>query len=359
MTEKALAALIFLVGCAYETDFADCTVRCSAEIDCPNDLTCDAAKFCRSPIATSACVLENGMSCVGLADTCGPNNNEDCCSTGTQIPGGNFFRSFDLASDAMYASMNNPATVSPFTLDRFEVTVGRFRRFLEVDARATQANPPHDNESARPLNGLSAQGGWDPAWNSNLVADTDALLAGLKCDAAQSWTDIPGANEDLPINCVTWFEAFAFCAWDGGFLPTETEWNFAAAGGPEQRAYPWSSPAGSTNIDCSFANYNNTTYCTAPPNGAVDHVGSVALKGTGKYGQADLAGNVFEWVLDGFGPLPGTCIDCANLNATTARVLRGGGWDNQSMDVRTSFRFDRPPSFRHRAVGIRCARAAL
>ena len=356
VTEKVLAAVIFLVGCAYETDFADCTVRCSAEIGCPADLTCDAEKFCRSPIATSTCVLENGpMSCIVLAETCGPNNNEDCCSTGTQIPGGNFFRSFDVASDAMYASMNNPATVSPFALDRFEVTVGRFRQFVEGGARATHANPPNDNASARPLNGLSAQGGWDPGWNANLVADTNTLLAALKCDAAQSWTDSPGANEDLPINCVTWFEAFAFCAWDGGFLPTETEWNFAAVGGDEQRAYPWSSPPSSTTIDCSFANYNNAGYCTEPPNGAVSHVGS-SSKGDSKYRQADLAGNVFEWVLDGFSPLGETCNDCANLSSTSSRVLRGGGWDNQSTDVRTNFRFDRPPTFRHRAVGIRCAR---
>lgn len=359
MTEKVLA-LVFLVGCAYETDFADCTIQCSAEIGCPNDLTCGAEGFCRTAGTAATCAEENGAppSCANLPKTCGPRSDEDCCAAGTQIPGGSFFRGYDVASDATYASMNSPATISPFQLDRFEVTVGRFRKFLEA-GMGTQANTLVDDAAARSLNGMIAQGGWDPSWNASLAANANALRAALKCDDAQAWTDTPGTNENLPINCVTWFEAFAFCAWDGGFLPTETEWNFAAAGGSEQRAYPWSSPAGTTAIDCSYANYNNaSTYCIEPPDGAVAQVGSAALKGAGKYGQADLAGNVFEWALDGFGPLDGSCSDCANLNETS-RVLRGGGWDNQAADVRTNYRLARPPTLRHRAVGIRCAKAAL
>ncbi|WP_438023210.1 formylglycine-generating enzyme family protein [Sorangium sp. So ce233] len=48
-----------------------------------------------------------------------------------------------------------------------------------------------------------------------------------------------GENEARPIRCVSWSVAFAFCAWDGGRLPTEAEWNHASAGGSEQREYPW------------------------------------------------------------------------------------------------------------------------
>ena len=58
-----------------------------------------------------------------------------------------------------------------------------------------------------------------------------------------TWTDAPGDNEQLPMNCVGFYEAFAFCLWDGGRLPTEAEWESVAAGGEENRLYPWGSTA--------------------------------------------------------------------------------------------------------------------
>src|SRR5256885_1964087 len=81
----------------------------------------------------------------------------------------------------------------------------------------------------------------------------------------------PSANATLPVNCVSWFEAFAFCAWDGGYLPTEAEWNYAAAGGGDQRAYPWSVPSGTLLIDVAHANYNpGTSTCVNGTSGMLD-----------------------------------------------------------------------------------------
>jgi formylglycine-generating enzyme required for sulfatase activity len=183
----------------------------------------------------------------------------------------------------------------------------------------------------------------------------------VKCNSTQqTWTDTAGANENLPINCITWYEAMAFCIWDGGYLPTEAEWNFAATGGSEQRAYPWSVPAGSTTLDCSYANYKINspagTYCVNATTGGANRVGSESPKGDGKWGQSDLAGNVFEWTLDWYAsPYSTPCTDCANLSPGTDRVTRGASWNIISY-VRASYRAYAPPAGRFFDNGARCAR---
>jgi|SRR5580704_4705762 sulfatase modifying factor 1 len=84
----------------------------------------------------------------------------------------------------------------------------------------------------------SYEPGWGPSDDAN-VSPTDAHLS--SCSPAATWTPSPSGSENLPINCVDWAEAYAFCIWDGGFLPSDAEWEYAAAGGSEQREYPWGS----------------------------------------------------------------------------------------------------------------------
>jgi formylglycine-generating enzyme len=295
------------------------------------------------------------MSCMGLAATCGAGANASCCESGMTVPGGPFHRSYDGAG---HNDMGFPATVSPFMLDKYEVTVGRFRAFVNAGL-GTQASLSMAGAGAHPK---LAGSGWDSAWNTNLVANTAALVAAVKCSSTyQTWTDSPGANENKPMNCVTWYEAMAFCIWDGGYLPTEAEWNYAASGGNEQRAYPWSNPSTSTTIDCTYANYfvNSPagTYCVNGTMGAVSRVGSESPKGDGKWGHSDLAGNVWEWTLDWYVstyPLP--CDDCANLTEAAYRLIRGGSFDYVASGLRVAYRDVGTPSSRGYFIGWRCAR---
>lgn len=288
--------------------------------------------------------------CMDLAATCGPNQDADCCQV-AMVPGGTFFRSYD--GSGVYGDMSFPATLSTFVLDKYEVTVGRFRAFVAA-GRGTQASPPTAGAGSHPN---LAGSGWQSNWNANLTTDMAALVSAVKCSSGlQTWTDTPGVNENKPMNCVTWYEAMAFCIWDGGYLPTEAEWNYAASGGGEQRVYPWSSPPSSVTIDCKYTNYmiNNPSgsSCVNGPN----PVGSEPM-GDGRWGHSGIAGNVLEWTLDwDSGPYPVPCNDCANLTSATVRVFRGGSFLDLAPSQRASARGGSMPSSRFPDIGLRCAR---
>ena len=353
------AISIALCACTYDASYGDCAVKCTNDTGCPDGLTCGTEGLCRMPGESQTCTTSaiGAPSCNDLPATCGPTGDESCCATAL-VPGGNFLRSYDAAPDGMYTNASHPATVSSFVLDKYEVTVGRFRKFVAA-GMGTRASPPLTGAGARMLNGTANQSGWDPTWEAILAADTTALIAAVKC-ATYSWTDVAGANEALPMNCITWFEAFAFCAWDGGFLPTEAEWNYTAVGGSEHRAYPWSSPASSLPIDCTHANYTPSAACVTPPGaGAVNRVGSESPTGDGKWGQADLGGNVWEWTLDSYDEAyPRPCDDCANLTVASPRVIRGGGFIDPASNLRGAFRYYFGQGTRSHFLGVRCARSA-
>jgi formylglycine-generating enzyme required for sulfatase activity len=284
---------------------------------------------------------------VGLGPLC---SNEDCCAA-FAVPGGALemgrSSSGTDAYDDGYAdeTPEHTVTVSPFTLDRFEVTVGRMRRFVEQYT----GTPPLEGEGSHPLVDGT---GWKSSWNTHMPPDKDALMEALTCDGDEfrTWTDAPGANEAAAINCVSWFEAYAFCLWDGGRLPTEAEWEFAAAGGGENRLYPW----GGNPLDPTRAVY-----------GAADGLQLTVVGskpgGTGRWLHDDLAGGMFEWVFDGFGETwyaggGATCDDCANLDDSEARAFRGGSWVNGANMLRAAARNSFLPKNRNINLGFRCAR---
>jgi sulfatase modifying factor 1 len=288
-------------------------------------------------LAASACipdVVPNQTTlprCDQVSASCGNEGNEDCCAA-PPVNGGQFDRINDTTVHA---------NVTDFHLDKFEVTVGRFRKFFE----SYPGNKPSRGQGEHPLIDNS---GWSTAWDAKLPKDQTELGAMLKCDANfRTWTDEAGANEELPVSCVTWYAAFAFCVWDGGRLPTELEWNYAAAGGDEQRIYPWGDAAPDKNhviIDCQI-----NAGCILP-------AGSKPL-GNGKWGHADLAGSMAEWMLDYHGELPSPCSSCAQLaDAGYGRELRGGDFSHDAAAVLTTARLGAIPEGMQNYQGIRCAR---
>jgi formylglycine-generating enzyme required for sulfatase activity len=273
--------------------------------------------------------------CSTLQGGCGADGTDDCCAS-DPLPAG------------MYQRANDPtasASVDAFRLDRYEVTVARFRAFFAGYA----LDKPRPGDGASPVLGPSS--GWDPAWDGSLPADPAALEASIACSPDYAtWTDTPGTGEDKPMNCVSWFVAFAFCAWDGGRLPTEAEWNYAAAGGGEQRTYPW----GNQDPDPTLASYgcaSSTMHCP------IANVGSTP-PGAGKWGQMDLAGSMAEWNLDGFSAFPMGCADkCAQLVAgMNGRVVRGGDFTHDATQLANTARLGQPPDTPQDYLGFRCAR---
>jgi len=277
-------------------------------------------------------------SCNGLGKIC---SGQDCCRS-LPIPPGQFLRSCDLSCQEFCgSSLYFPAEISAFALDQFEVTVGRFRRFVYE----YPASKPLEHSGKNPHN--PDDDGWNAVWTASLPTDAADFRAKLgNADCAGLWTDTVEGNEPLPINCVTWYEAQAFCIWDGGRLPTEAEWNYVASGG-QSRLYPWSTPSDSS-IDQNHAVYQ------------VSQPGVVGLHplGRGRWQQDDLAGNVSEWIWDGSDECYTYtyCEDCGKTDASQEKRIRGGDYSSPAASLQVAERKEADASARNPSYGFRCAR---
>jgi formylglycine-generating enzyme required for sulfatase activity len=347
---------------------------CNTAARCgPSCAACGGAQpFCTQAangFACAACVVDGDCpagvcaggacmsSCAAADPSCGTSTeNAPCCQADT-ITGGSFNRSNDPAY---------PAYVSTFRLDHFEVNVRRFRRF--VDAWVAGWRPAQGAGKHAPLNGgagLSTgagtfERGWDKSWDANLPA-TKAEWDALFCNVPErrTWTASPADDkENLPMNCLAWFDAYAFCIFDGGFLPSEAEWNYAAAVSPSgtYSTYPWGSSE--PGPDPKLAIWG-CYYSGGPSTCGLASIAPVgtAFSGASSWGPVDMAGSVHEWTLDSYTEKYGSasCVDCATLG-TNEHVYRGGAFDNMSVTTlqtqpRQGLGFARSYQF-----GVRCAR---
>jgi sulfatase modifying factor 1 len=284
-----------------------------------------------------------GRSCDSIAVTCGP-GQESCC-TSPLVAGGRF----DLGGTKIPGP---PTTIAPFYFDAYEVTVGRFQKFLDdYDAWHVADENPTSGAGAHPL---IAGSGWRSAWNVYLPDTVEELRTNVACRPSWHIDETKAA----PMTCITWYEALAFCIWDGGRLPTEAEWEYAATGGGDGRPYPWGSRP---DLSSDYVLYE----CLGDGDPSCDPtdilpVGSKPL-GAGRWGQQDLLGSMYEWVLDWYADYATACDNCAHLAADGAYpVMRGGSWRGQPGWVDVNRReytvFTPPGGDRSDEQGVRCAR---
>ncbi|MGA3122704.1 MAG: formylglycine-generating enzyme family protein [Polyangiaceae bacterium] len=331
---------------------------------------------------------------------------ESCC-TSPEVTGATYDRTYTNVGQGP-TDEADPATVSNFRLDKYLVTVGRFRQYLNYltsDAGAPPAEASgvhtHLNEGQGLANSADPgtfETGWDATdWNAFIATGSGAVSTwntNLACGSPyDTWTNTPGtgttatatatatatststttatatatgtqtstgSQENLPINCVNWFEAYAFCIWDEGFLPSEAEWEYVAAGGSQQLEYPWGSADPATGNSTMYAIYNG---CYASPtceDTGVENIAPVgsATLGAAIWGQFDMAGEVAEWNLDWYALYVDPCTDCAYLATASYRIFRGGNFNDNAGFMRPAYRNFFDPTKRLELIGFRCARSA-
>lgn len=220
-----------------------------------------------------------------------------------RIPGGRF--TMGSADKNAPANERPPreVVVRPFWIDRTEVTVGAYRACVE---RGACARPPRSS----------------PTCTYDLG---DPLL---------------------PVACIPWASANAFCLAVGKRLPHEIEWENAARGASGVK-YPWGGGPG-CGVAAMLAGETTNRSCAGKhPSRVGTHLG-----GASPYGVLDMSGNVEEWVADWYAD----SLTELSPRAGSAHVLRGGGWLSQPSLGRTTTRNWGSVREAGPNVGFRCAK---
>jgi formylglycine-generating enzyme len=215
-------------------------------------------------------------------------------------------------------------TIQPFAVDPLAVTNAWFGEFVAATGYLTEAE----------------RQGWSSVFAAFLPAGTPALASPdapawwLRVDGA-SWQHPEGPQSTLcgrlghPVVQVSWNDAVAFAGWAGGRLPTEAEWEFAAAGGIAGAVYPWGDkePDDAAFTPCNIwqgefpsLNTGKDGYLSTAPADAFAPNG---------YGLFNMAGNTWEWCADAFRVRSlARAAKARNQRAQAGkeRVLKGGSY---------------------------------
>jgi formylglycine-generating enzyme required for sulfatase activity len=150
------------------------------------------------------------------------------------------------------------------------------------------------------------------------------------------------ADATHPVVNVTWDEAQLYCQWQGGRLPTEEEWEYAARGGADGELYPGGDSPPPPVVWRGRGNVRRTT--------------PVGLSEPNGFGLRDMAGNVWEWTVSLHRPTHATE---ASQGPYELRTIKGGSWDSSPGRRRSSERAALARHGRHNLyVGFRCVRPA-
>ncbi|MCY2929444.1 MAG: formylglycine-generating enzyme family protein [Planctomycetota bacterium] len=162
--------------------------------------------------------------------------------------------------------------------------------------------------------------------------------------------DADTANSEAAVANISWDDAAKFCAKMSAktgktvSLPTEAQWEYACRAGSNTRFHYGDDNGNEKLVD--YAWYNKTSGGLAHPGGQ---------KKPNAWGLFDMHGNVSEWCADWYADsyAGAGAVDPQGPATGTARVLRGGSWDDDAPDCRCAYRFSIAPGDRSIGYGFR------
>lgn len=157
--------------------------------------------------------------------------------------------------------------------------------------------------------------------------------------------------DNHPVIAVSWYEADAYCRWAGGSLPTEAQWEHAACG-PDAAPYAWGKD---DSVDAAWFAEGKGHHLIAVNTRAVD---DDPIARRSPFGLLHTAGNVWEWVADGYDRdayAAGDAKDPVGGADSPWKVLRGGSYVNLPSYCTCMHREPARPEEGRLSAGFRCA----